>query len=151
MITQYGLNVNGDNVHVDCQEETPLLWVLRNHLQLTGTRFGCGSGLCGACTVLINGMPVHSCDTPIWSIGTKLIETIENEVNPTLSKVKACISSGQAGQCGFCLSGIMMRATAMIDSGVELTRNLVSENLDGHLCRCGAHNRIIDAVLQAGS
>lgn len=150
-MTQYSLNINGDSVHVDCQKDTPLLWVLRNHLQLTGTRFGCGSGLCGACTVLINDTAVHSCDTPIWSVGTKLIQTIENELNPTLSKVKACISSGQAGQCGFCLSGIMMRATAMIDSGVELTRYSVAENLDGHLCRCGAHNRIIDAVLQTGS
>ncbi|MDP1711340.1 MAG: 2Fe-2S iron-sulfur cluster-binding protein [Candidatus Nanopelagicaceae bacterium] len=150
-MTQYRLNINGDNVQVDCQENTPLLWVLRDHLQLTGTRFGCGSGLCGACTVLINGVPVHSCDTPIWSVGAKLIQTIENEVNPTLSKVKAGISSGQAGQCGFCLSGIMMRASALIDSGVELTRHSVSENLDGHLCRCGAHNRIIDAVITAGS
>lgn len=149
-MTQYSLNINGDDVQIDCQKDTPLLWVLRNHLQLTGTRFGCGSGLCGACTVLINGAPVHSCDTPIWSVGAKLIQTIENEVNPTLSKVKAFISSGQAGQCGFCLSGIMMRASAMIDSGAELTRNTISENLDGHLCRCGAHNRIIDAVIAAG-
>lgn len=94
---------------------------------------------------------MHSCDTPIWSVGAKLIQTIENEVNPTLTRVKAGISSAQAGQCGFCLSGIMMRASALIDSGVELTRDSVSENLDGHLCRCGAHNRIIDAVLQAGS
>lgn len=150
-MTKYSLHINGDNVHVDCQKDTPLLWVLRNHLQLTGTRFGCGSGLCGACTVLIDGIPMHSCDTPIWSIGSKSIQTIENEVNPTLSKVKACISSGQAGQCGFCLSGIMMRASALIDSGVELTRHSVSINLDGHLCRCGAHNRIIDAVIAAGS
>lgn len=150
-MTQYSLNINGDDVQIDCQKDTPLLWVLRNHLQLTGTRFGCGSGLCGACTVLIDGIPMHSCDTPIWSIGSKSIQTIENEVNPTLSKVKACISSGQAGQCGFCLSGIMMRASALIDSGAELTRNSISENLDGHLCRCGAHNRIIDAVIAAGS
>jgi nicotinate dehydrogenase subunit A len=138
---QYGLNINGENVHVDCQKDTPLLWVLRNHLQLTGTRFGCGSGLCGACTVLINGTPIHSCDTPIWSADHKLIQTIENEMNPTLDKVKACISSGQAGQCGFCLSGIMIRATALIDSGIELTRMSVAENLDGHLCRCGASRR----------
>ena len=150
-MTQYNLNVNGEKVQVDCQDDTPLLWVLRNHLNLVGTRFGCGSGLCGACTVMLNGTPVHSCDTPIWSVEGRWIQTIENEANPTLNKIKAGISSGQAGQCGFCLSGILVRATALIDSGVELTRNSVSEYLDGHLCRCGAHNRIIDAILQAGS
>jgi nicotinate dehydrogenase subunit A len=150
-MTQYNLNVNGGNAQVDCQPETPLLWVLRNHLKLTGTRFGCGSGLCGACTVLMNGTPEYSCNTPISSVGNVLIQTIENEANPTLTRLKAGITAGQAGQCGFCLSGIMIRATAMIDSGVESTRNSVSEGLDDHLCRCGAHNRIIDAVLQAGS
>lgn len=149
-MTQFSLNINGDDFTIDCHQDTPLLWVLRNHLQMTGTRFGCGSGLCGACTVFIDGVPVHSCDTPIWSVGPKLIQTIENESNPTLTKVKECVASGQAGQCGFCLSGIMMRASALIDSGVELTRDSVSVGLDGHLCRCGAHNRIIDAVLQAG-
>jgi len=150
-MTQYILKINGDYFTVDCQDEAPLLWVLRDQLRLTGTRFGCGTGLCGACTVLLNGAPVHSCDTPMWSVGDKVIQTIEDQVSPTLRKVKACVSSNQAGQCGFCLSGIMMRAAAMIDSGVELTRDSVAENLDGHLCRCGAHNRIIDAVLQAGS
>ena len=149
-MTQYSLNINGDAVEVECQKDTPLLWVLRDHLQLTGTRFGCGTGLCGACTVLINGTPVHSCDTPIWSVGDKSIQTIENDMNQTLSKVKASIASEQAGQCGFCLSGIMMTATAMIDSNIELTRSSIATQLDGHLCRCGAHNRIINAVLEAG-
>lgn len=150
-MTQFSLNINGDDVQIDCHRDTPLLWVLRDHLHLTGTRFGCGTGLCGACTVLINGVPVHSCDTPMWSVGSKSVQTIENKSNLTLSKVKDRVASGQAGQCGFCLSGIMMRASALIDSGVELTRDSVSVGLDGHLCRCGAHNRIIDAVLQAGS
>jgi nicotinate dehydrogenase subunit A len=149
-MTQYSLNINGDAFEVECQKDTPLLWVLRDNLQLTGTRFGCGTGLCGACTVLINGTPVHSCDTPIWSVGDKSIQTIENDTNPTLSKVKTSIASEQAGQCGFCLSGIMMTATAMIDSNIELTRSSIAKELDGHLCRCGAHNRIINAVLEAG-
>lgn len=148
---RYSLEVNGENLQVECEKETPLLWVLRDHLQLTGTRFGCGSGLCGACTVLIDGVAVHSCDTPIWSVGAREIQTIEYELNPTLSKVKESISANQAGQCGFCLSGIMMRATALIDSGIALDRNSVSVGLDGHLCRCGAHNRIVDAVIKAGS
>ncbi|MFZ2228373.1 MAG: 2Fe-2S iron-sulfur cluster-binding protein [Candidatus Nanopelagicaceae bacterium] len=147
---EYGLNINGESVRIECQENTPLLWILRNHLQLTGTRFGCGSGLCGACTVLIDGIPVHSCDTPVWSVGSKIIQTIENEANQTLTKVKTSITSSQAGQCGFCLSGIMIRASALIDSGVALTRESVVASLDGHLCRCGAHNRIIDALLRAG-
>lgn len=147
----FQINVNNQIVRIDCDKNTPLLWVLRNYLNLTGTRFGCGSGLCGACTVLIDGVPIHSCDTPIWAVGEKLIETIENDANPTLDRVKNCISSSQAGQCGFCLSGIMMRATALIDSKVSLDRNSVALTLDGHLCRCGAHNRIIDAICQAGS
>jgi nicotinate dehydrogenase subunit A len=149
-MTLHSLHINGSNVDVECHKDTPLLWVLRNHLQLTGTRFGCGSGLCGACTVLINGTAVNSCDTPIWSVGSKEVQTIENQVNPTLKKVQSCITDGQAGQCGFCLSGIIMRAAALIDSKVDLNRLSVSEGLAGNLCRCGAHNRIIDAVLQAG-
>lgn len=147
----YRLKVNDVSVEIECEPETPLLWILRDQLNLTGTRFGCGSGLCGACTVLIDGVAVHSCDTPIWSVGSRVIQTIENETNSTLTRVKERISANQAGQCGFCLSGIMMRATALIESEVELTRNSISAQLDGHLCRCGAHNRIIDAVMQAGS
>lgn len=147
---QFELSVNGKRLAVECEHKTPLLWVLRNNLNLTGTRFGCGSGLCGACTVLLNGVPVQACDTPIWSVGKKSVQTIENQDNKVLNSVKSCIESAQAGQCGFCLSGIMMRATSIIESKNSLSRVSVAAALDGHLCRCGAHNRIITAILDAG-
>jgi len=146
----FQINVNGNDYSVDCEEKTPLLWVLRNNLNFTGTRFGCGGGLCGACTVLLDGVPVHSCDTPIWSVGDKRIETVESELNPTLNKLKSCVDNLQAAQCGFCISGLLMRATSLIESNPTLDRDLIAHGLDGHLCRCGAHNRIIEAVSQAG-
>ncbi len=150
-MADFQIRVNNKVVDVDCDKNTPLLWVLRNHLNLTGTRFGCGTGLCGACTVLIDGTPIHSCDTPIWAIGNKSVQTVEYKENSTLQRIKSCMASEQAGQCGFCLSGIMMRATAHIDSLATLDRSSIADALDGHLCRCGAHNRIIEAIRQAGS
>jgi nicotinate dehydrogenase subunit A len=146
----FQISVNGKDYSVNCEEKTPLLWVLRNYLNLIGTRFGCGSGLCGACTVLLNGVPIHSCDTPIWSVGDKEIETVESEENPTLNKLKSCVADLQAAQCGFCISGLLMRATSLIENDQKLDRDSIAHGLDGHLCRCGAHNRIIDAVAQAG-
>jgi nicotinate dehydrogenase subunit A len=145
----FQISVNGSEHSIDCEEKTPLLWVLRNNLNLIGTRFGCGGGLCGACTVLLDGVPVHSCDTPIWSIGDKKIETVEHEGNPVLNKLKSCVVDVQAAQCGFCISGLLMRATPLIENNQSLDRDSIAHGLDGHLCRCGAHNRIIDAVVQA--
>jgi nicotinate dehydrogenase subunit A len=152
----YSVLVNETSCEVTCDPETPLLWVLRDSLGLIGTRFGCGAGTCGACTVHLDGIPVHSCDTPMWSVGTKRVTTIEglslgDEPHPVLKELIDC----QAGQCGYCLSGIIMRAAPLVDAaragGAMLDRESVCTALDGNLCRCGVHNRIIDAVVKASN
>jgi nicotinate dehydrogenase subunit A len=146
----YNLHVNGSARTVTCLPETPLLWVLRGELGLLGTRFGCGVGSCGACTVHLDGQPVHSCDTPIWSVGEKAVTTVEGLGTPgTPHRVQSSLIKHQAGQCGYCLSGIAMEAAALVDSGQEHSESSVRTALDSHLCRCGAHNRIVAAVLDA--
>lgn len=149
---RYTVNVNGVAREVIAEPDTPLLWALRDTWGLTGTRFGCGAGSCGACTVWVEGTPVHSCDTPLWSVEGKSVTTIEGLTEAGPHRVQEELIACDAGQCGYCLSGIAMRAAALIDSRsaeTPLTREEVQEALDGHLCRCGAHNRIIAAVMKA--
>jgi len=144
------VNVNGIDREVYAEPDTPLLWALRDAWNLTGTRFGCGAGSCGACTVWVDGTPVHSCDTPMWSLDNKSVTTIEGLTESGPHPVQEELIAADAGQCGYCLSGIAMRAAALVDAhDGPVTREEVQEALDGHLCRCGAHNRIIDAVLRA--
>ena len=149
------VEVNGSTCAVVCDPETPLLWVLRDALGLTGTRFGCGVGSCGACTVHVDGIPAHSCDTPMWSVAGHAITTIEGITAKGPHPVQDALIALQAGQCGYCLSGIVMRATTLVDDarrrGGTLTDADVRAALDGHLCRCGAHNRIVDAILEAAA
>ena len=146
----YALRVNGSDRTVTCLPDTPLLWVLRGDLGLLGTRFGCGVGSCGACTVHLDGVPVHACDTPIWSVGAQAVTTIEGLGTPDAPhRVQRSFIEHQAGQCGFCLSGIVMRSAALVDSGDMQSESSVRAALDDHLCRCGAHNRMVRAVLDA--
>ncbi|MHB1166117.1 MAG: (2Fe-2S)-binding protein [Candidatus Nanopelagicales bacterium] len=153
MDEQFFIRVNGQDESVGCDPHTPLLWVLRDLLGLTGTRFGCGVGSCGACTVLVDRDPVHSCDTPIWSVAGRSVTTIEGLAASGPPPVQRALVDHQAGQCGYCLSGIAMRAAALVDRARAESRTLaeaeVRDGLDGHLCRCGAHNRIVAAVLAA--
>lgn len=146
---RYTVNVNGTEREVYAEPDTPLLWALRDTWKLTGTRYGCGAGSCGACTVWVEGTPVHSCDTPLWSVDKKSVTTIEGLTAAGPHPVQEELIAADAGQCGYCLSGIAMRAAALVDSHTPLTREVVQEALDGHLCRCGAHNRIIDAIMKA--
>ena len=151
MISARQLTVNGESVTVDCPDDEPLLWVLRDRLGLVGTRFGCGEGECGACTVLLDRRPVTSCSIHVGDV-TAPVTTVEGLASSdgTLHRVQQAFLDLQAGQCGYCLSGILVRAAALVDRmGEQLTESDVRRELDVHLCRCGDHTRIVAAVLRA--
>jgi nicotinate dehydrogenase subunit A len=141
--------VNGETREAACRDDDTLLHVLRNHLGLLGTRFGCGHEACGACTVLIDGAPAWSCTMRAGDVGSKMVTTVEGL--PELAALREAFLAEQAGQCGYCLSGILVRAAALIRTGQALDRASVATALDGNLCRCGAHNRILAAVLRAAA
>ncbi len=153
MSKAFEFSVNGKAVSVSpANEETPLLNVLRNELGLMGTRFGCGLEQCGCCMVLIDGQPEKSCAKPVWSVAGKTITTIEGlgtEAKP--HPLQQAFLDEQAGQCGYCLSGILVSAKALLDSNPEPTRAEIAEALDGNICRCGSHNRILRAVEKAAA
>jgi aerobic-type carbon monoxide dehydrogenase small subunit (CoxS/CutS family) len=144
------LLVNGEMHEVTVDPDTPLLYVLRNDLGLVGTRFGCGLGLCGACTVLLDGRPAAACDTPLWSVGERAVTTVESLGPPERpGRLPQAILDHQAAQCGYCVSGMLMTATSLLAQRPDADEATVRAALDGHLCRCGAHNRIVRAVLDA--
>ncbi len=130
----------------------PLLTVLRSQLGLTGSHFGCGAGECGACTVLLDDHAINSCDTPLWSVANKNITTIEGlgSVEAPHALQRAFIAE-QAMQCGYCLSGIMMSAAALLKRNTNPTSTEVKAALDRNLCRCGSHNRMVRAILRAAA
>ena len=144
------LNVNGVPREVDAPEDTPLLHVLRDRLGLKGTRFGCGLNQCGSCHVLIEGKSVPACDTPLWAAAGKRVVTVEGLGTPQKPHaLQQAFIDEQAAQCGYCLSGILVTAAALLDAVKSPTEAQVREALDKHLCRCGSHNRIVRAVLRA--
>jgi nicotinate dehydrogenase subunit A len=139
--------LNGRERDLDVDPDTPLLYVLRNELGLMGARFGCGLGLCGACFVHVDGVSVPSCDTPMWSLAGKSVVTIEGL---TPHPVQQAFIDEQAAQCGYCVTGIIMSAAALLDREPQPTESAVAEALDRHLCRCGAQQRMVRAVVSAG-
>ena len=141
------IEVNGAQHAVKAASDTPLLYVLRNELGLVGTRFGCGSGQCGACFVLVDGRAMPSCDLPIEAIKGKSVTTIEGlgGTHP----VQKTLERHQAAQCGYCMSGIVMAAVALLSSNKIPTEAQVRSALDKNLCRCGSHNRVVRAILDA--
>jgi nicotinate dehydrogenase subunit A len=146
------LQVNGHARQVHADDDTPLLYVLRNHLRLKGTRFGCGLSVCGACSVLVDGRPAYSCDTPLWSVKGKDVTTVEGlgtDVEP--HPVARAIVEQQAAQCGYCMSGIVVSAAALLATNADPSESEVRAALDDNLCRCGAHNRVVRAVLTAAA
>ena len=148
----YDLVVNGKSVHVDSDGSKPLLSVLRDELGLRGTRFGCGTEQCGSCMVLIDGEPSFSCARPIESLGGKAVTTVEGlSPDGVLHPLQQAFLDEQAGQCGYCLSGILMSATALLARNPRPSRSEIAVALDRHLCRCGVHNRIMRAVARAGA
>ena len=139
-------NVNGKSVTVNAEPDTPLLWGIREHLRLTGTKFGCGAGLCGACTVHINGKAVRSCQTDLSDVDGKDVTTIEGlspDANHPLQK--AWIAE-QVPQCGYCQSGQIMKAAELLAKTSRPSRDQIVRHMDGNLCRCGTYNRIIAAI-----
>lgn len=144
------LNVNGSAFTLHGDENTPLLYALRNDLGLKGTRFGCGAGQCGSCNVLMDGVSVPACNTPLWAAEGKALVTVEGLAQDALlDPLQQAFIDEQAAQCGYCLSGILVTAKALLQSNPHPTEHEVKQALDQHLCRCGTHNRIVRAVLRA--
>jgi nicotinate dehydrogenase subunit A len=144
------LTVNGRQVTADTNATTPLLDVLRNHLDLRGSRYGCGLEQCGACMVLIDGEPEYACAREISAVSGRSITTIEGLGTPeNLHPLQQAFLEEQAGQCGYCLSGIIISAKALLDRNPRPSRADIVTALDKHLCRCGTHTRIIAAVQKA--
>lgn len=142
--------VNGVPVSLSSDGETPLLTALRDELGLVGTRFGCGQGLCGACFVDVDGTVLPSCQTPLWQVEGQAVTTVEGLSRDGVPHpVQQAILDRQAAQCGFCISGIVVRAAALLRDEPDADGDRVAEALEKNLCRCGAQRRIIEAVLAA--
>lgn len=143
-------HLNGREVSVPGDSKQSLLDVLRNTLHLKATRMGCGQGACGACRVMVDGHAVAACDTPLWSVQGKHITTVEGlGTREAPHALQTAFIEEQAMQCGFCTSGILMSAAALLQRQANPTRQDIVQVLDGHLCRCGAHNRVIRAIEKA--
>ena len=141
--------INSKAVSVEAEPDTPLLWVVREHLKLTGTKFGCGSGLCGACTVHLDGLAVRSCQVPFEQVSGKKVTTIEG-LSPSSSHPlqKAWIAE-QVPQCGYCQSGQIMQAAELLAKTKRPTREQIVAHMDGNICRCGTYPRIVRAIERA--
>ena len=151
MKQRYHLTVNGTQVEAEAEPDMPLLSVLRNELDLKGTRFGCGVALCGACFVQVDGAVVPSCDTPIWSAEWKSVVTVEGLAEgDSLHPVQQALLDAQAGQCGYCLSGLLVSAAALLDANPRPDEGAVLKALERNLCRCGVQRRIVGAIVKAG-
>lgn len=148
-MARINLLVNTKKYEIDVAPETPLLWVLRDTLGLTGTKFGCGMGLCGACTVHLDGDAARSCQTPVGLVGAKKITTIEGlSADRSHSLQKAWIAE-QVPQCGYCQSGQIMQAAAFLIKNPRPTRGDIDQAMSGNICRCGTYQRIRRAIQQA--
>jgi nicotinate dehydrogenase subunit A len=146
----FTLRVNGREHALTADGDASLLDVLRNLLKLKGTRFGCGNEQCGACFVLLDGRAVPSCTTPLWSIGDKAVTTVEGLGRPeSPHPLQSAFISEQAAQCGYCTSGMLVSAAALLSHTPHPSEAEVKQALDRNLCRCGSHNRLVRAVLRA--
>jgi len=146
----YALTVNGAQVEVQADDDTPLLNVLRHRLDLVGPRFGCGVGLCGACFVLLDGKAAPACDTPMWAAAGKDVVTVEGLAHgDVLHPVQQAFLDMQAAQCGFCVSGVLISAVALLAENPQPDEPAVLAALDRNLCRCGVQRRMVAAVLRA--
>ena len=141
--------INEKATQVEAEPDTPLLWVIREHLKLTGTKFGCGAGLCGACTVHLEGEAVRSCQTAVSEVAGKKVTTIEGlSPNSSHPLQKAWIAE-QVPQCGYCQSGQIMQAASLLAVNKKPTREEIVAHMDGNICRCGTYHRIVAAIQRA--
>jgi isoquinoline 1-oxidoreductase subunit alpha len=148
-MTTVAFTINGKPASVDADGDTPLLWVIREHLKLTGTKFGCGAGLCGACTVHLDGKAVRSCQTQVSEIANKKITTIEGlSPNSSHPLQKAWVAE-QVPQCGYCQSGQIMQAASLLAKSKTPTREQIVQHMNGNICRCGTYQRIVRAIERA--
>ncbi len=150
MIASFALTVNGTPRTIEADGETPLLDVLRNALELKGSRFGCGLDQCGSCNVLLDGRAVAACSTPLWAAAGKDVTTIEGLGTPAAPHpLQQAFLVEQAAQCGYCTSGMIVSAAALLQQNPSPTKAQIVAALDRNLCRCGSHNRIVRAVQRA--
>ena len=145
------LKINGLPAEVKSEPDTPLLWVLRGELKMTGTKFGCGMALCGACTVHVGGQPVRSCMTPLSAVGTQPVTTIEGVQGPAADAVRRAWTALDVVQCGYCQSGQIMSAAALLASNPAPTDADIDAAMAGNLCRCGTYPRIRAAIHAAAA
>jgi nicotinate dehydrogenase subunit A len=150
MPESFRLNVNGEVTQVTAEPDTPLLYVLRNDLELSGPKFGCGLGQCGACNVILEGRVVRSCQTPVYAARDAVVTTLEGLGTPEkLHPLQKAFIDEQAMQCGYCINGMIISAKALLDENPKPPEPYIRQALNGNLCRCGSHNRIIRAVMRA--
>ncbi len=138
--------VNEKKYEVNINEDTPLLWVLREHLNLTNTKFGCGVGQCGACTVLMNDESIRACSTPIRLVNNKSITTIANKDDVTIKKLQKFWIQGDVSQCGYCQPGQIMNASALLKNNPNPNDAQIIDSMNGNICRCGTYNKIKVAI-----
>jgi isoquinoline 1-oxidoreductase alpha subunit len=149
-VMAFNIKVNGSPHSVDVDGDTPLLWVLRDVLGMTGTKFGCGMALCGACTVHVDGVAIRSCITPIESVGDSAVTTIEAiGATPAGAKIQKAWLDREVPQCGYCQSGQIMSASALLASNPHPTDSDIDGAMSGNICRCGTYVRIREAIKQA--
>jgi isoquinoline 1-oxidoreductase alpha subunit len=141
--------INGRSTNVDAPNDTPLLWVIREHLKLTGTKFGCGAGLCGACTVHLEGQAVRSCQTELSQVAGKAVNTIESLSAKGDHPLQKAWVAEQVPQCGYCQSGQIMQAATLLVANPKPTRAQIVEHMNGNICRCGTYGRIVKAIQRA--
>jgi isoquinoline 1-oxidoreductase subunit alpha len=150
-MADFTLRVNGSDRKISVPPETPLLWVLRDNLQLVGTKYGCGAGFCGACTVHVEGAPTRSCSTPISQVAGKTITTIEGLSAGSQHPLQQAWIAEEVPQCGYCQSGQIMAAAALLAKNPHPNEEQIAAFMAGNICRCGTYERIRRAILRAAS
>ena len=148
-MTETILTINGETKKIAADPQTPLLWVIREHLKLSGTRFGCGAGLCGACTVHLDGKAVRSCQVPLGNVGAAKVTTIEGLSPDSSHPLQTAWIKFQVPQCGYCQSGQIMQAADLLANNPNPTRSEIVAAMDGNICRCGTYRQIIAAIQSA--